>query len=95
MHNNIQDNQQFIDAARERGEDTFMYMDPKSGECLLVSGSAACIKLLGEIVDDYEMLFAVVAAIDTELLERWRRESSEQQDVLNGLQPTNGENEHA
>ena len=38
MHDNTQDNQQFIDAARERGEDTFMYMDQKSGECLLVSG---------------------------------------------------------
>ncbi|MHB1494152.1 MAG: hypothetical protein ACYCUY_01705 [Acidithiobacillus sp.] len=72
MHDNTQDNQQFIDAARERGEDTFMYMDPKSGECLLVSGGAASIKLLSEIVDDYEMVCAVVEAIDTGLLERWR-----------------------
>ncbi len=100
MHDNIQDNQQFIDAARVRDEDTFMYMDPKSGGCLLVSGSASSIKLLGEIVDDYEMLCEVVAAIDTGLLERWRRESSggesaEKPDVLNGLQPTNGEHEHA
>ena len=65
MHDNTQDNQQFIDAARERGEDTFMYMDPKSGECLLVSGGAASIKLLSEIVDDYEMACAVVEDIDT------------------------------
>ena len=72
MHDNTQDNQQFIDAARERGEDTFMYMDPKSGECLLVSGRAASIKLLSEIVDDYEMVCAVVEDIDTELFERWR-----------------------
>ena len=107
MHNNIQDNQQFIDAARERGEDTFMYMDSKSGECLLVSGSAASIKVLGEIVDDYEMVCEVVEAIDTELLEQWQREcpagcgspagceSSEKPDVLNGLQFMNGEREHA
>ncbi|MHB1659396.1 MAG: hypothetical protein ACYCRF_08850, partial [Acidithiobacillus sp.] len=73
MYDNTQDNQQFIDAARERGEDTFMYMDPKSGECLLVSGSASGIKLLGEIVDDYEMLCAVVEAVDAGLLERWRK----------------------
>ena len=77
MHDNLQDNQQFIDDARERGEDTFMYMDPKSGECLLVSGSAASIKLLGEIVDDYEMVCTVVEAIDTGLLERWRLESQQ------------------
>ena len=74
MHDNLQENQRFIDAAKARGEDTFMYMDPKSGECLLVSGGAASIKLLSEIVDDYEMVCAVVEAIDTGLLERWRRE---------------------
>ena len=102
MHNNLQDNQKFIDDARERGEDTFMYMDPKSGECLLVSGSAASIKLLSEIVDDYEMVCAVVEAMDTELLERWRvapgegvapcqgRESSDNHGVA-----VNGDNEHA
>ena len=71
------DNQRFIDAARERGEDTFMYMDQKSGECLLVSGGAASIQLLSEIVDDYEMVCAVVEAIDTGLLERWRLESQQ------------------
>ena len=109
MHDNTQDNQQFIDAARERGEDTFMYMDPKSGECLLVSGGAASIKLLSEIVDDYEMVCAVVEDIDTELFERWRRESAdckpttpEKPDALNkignGFGKTTksiGENEHA
>ena len=109
MHDNTQDNQQFIDAARERGEDTFMYMDPKSGECLLVSGSAASIKLLGEIVDDYEVACAVVEAVDTGLLERWRRESAdckpttpEKPDALNKIGngfgktiKSIGENEHA
>ncbi|MHB1641025.1 MAG: hypothetical protein ACYCS8_00010 [Acidithiobacillus sp.] len=73
MHDNTQDNQQFIDAARARGEDTFMYMDKKSGECLLVSGSASSIKVLGGIVDHYEIVCEVVEAINTELLERWGR----------------------
>lgn len=88
MYDNTQENQQFIDAARERGEDTFMYMDPKSGECLLVSGSGASIRLLSEIVDSYEMACEVVEAVDAGLLERWRKESSEQRS-------THGENEHA
>ena len=91
MHDNTQDNQQFIDAARERGEDTFMYMDPKSGECLLVSGSPESIRLLGEILDDYELLCAVVESVDTELLERWRRESPEK----HGAFASNGERGHA
>ena len=63
MHDNTQDNQQFIDAAHERGEETFMCMDPKSDECLLVSGGAASIKLLSEIVDDYEMVCEIVKDI--------------------------------
>ena len=63
MFNDMHDNQRFIDAARERGEDTFMYLDAKSGECLLVSGSAASIKLLGEIVDDYGASYEVVKDI--------------------------------
>jgi hypothetical protein len=88
MQNNLQDNQKFIDDARERGEDTFMYMDPKSGECLLVSGSAASIRLLGEIVDDYETVCAVVEAVDTELLERWRLAACE------GLEPSESSDEH-
>ena len=74
MYDDIHDNQRFIDAARERGEDTFMYMDAKSGECLLVSGRAASIKLLSEIVDDYEMVCAVVEAVDKSVLEVWRRQ---------------------
>ena len=90
MDDNTRDNQRFIDTAQERGEDTFLYMDPKSGECLLVSGSAAGIQLLGEIVDDYEMLCAVVESIDTDLLERWRRESQMPEHAKN-----EGENEHA
>lgn len=67
MFDNMHDNQRFIDAARARGEDTFMYMDPKSGECLLVSGSAASIKLLSEIVDDYEMVCEVVEGVAAEM----------------------------
>jgi ABC-type Fe3+-hydroxamate transport system substrate-binding protein len=67
MYDNQIDNQRFIDAARERGEDTFMYIDPKSGECLLVSGSAASIRLLGEIVDDYEMVCEVVEGVVEEM----------------------------
>ncbi|MHB1267680.1 MAG: hypothetical protein ACYCY2_08755 [Acidithiobacillus ferriphilus] len=76
-------------------------MDPKSGEFLLVSGSASSIKLLDEILDGYEMLCAVVTAIDTGLLEQWHREcpadceSPGKPDALNGLQPTNGEHKHA
>jgi len=67
MYDNQIENQRFIDAARERGEDSFMYMDPKSGECLLVSGSPASIKLLGEIVDDYEMVCEIVAGVVEEM----------------------------
>ena len=67
MFDNMHDNQRFIDAAKARGEDSFMYMDAKSGECLLVSGSAASIKLLGEIVDDYEMVCEVVEGIGLEM----------------------------
>ena len=63
MHDNIEDNQRFIDAAQERGEDTLMYMDSKSGECLLVSGSPASIRLLGEMLDDYEMVHEVIEEI--------------------------------
>ena len=104
MHDNTQDNQQFIDAARERGEDTFMYMDPKSGECLLVSGGAASICLLSEIVDDYEMLCAVVEAVDAELIERWRKPcwqsasgagESDRQRESSEQRSTHGESEHA
>lgn len=105
MHDNTQDNQQFIDAARERGEDTFMYMDPKSGECLLVSGGAASIRLLGEIIDDYEMVCAVVEAIDAGMLEKWRepfaggkpcgRQPCGRQQESSGQRSTHGESEDA
>ncbi len=67
MHDNTMENQRFIDDARNRGEDTFMYMDTKSGECLLVSGSPGSIRLLGEIVDDYEMVCAVVEGVANEM----------------------------
>ena len=103
MHDDMHDNQRFIDAAKARGEDTFMYMDPKSGGCLLVSGGAASIKLLSEIVDDYEMVCAVVEDIDTELLERWRRECPADCEMSeSALNPESiesiksiGDNEHA
>jgi hypothetical protein len=55
------DNQRCIDAARERGEETFTYTDPESGECLLVSGSASSIRMLRTIVSDYEMAREIVA----------------------------------
>ncbi|MBN6739499.1 hypothetical protein JKG47_02915 [Acidithiobacillus sp. MC6.1] len=67
MYDNTQDNQRFIDAARERGEDTLMYLDPKSGEGFLVSGSPAGIRLLGEIIDDYELISEVVENIAIEV----------------------------
>jgi len=61
------DNQQFIDAAEARGEETFMYKDPRSGEFLLVSGSPESIRLLVDIIDDYELVSEVAADIATEL----------------------------
>ena len=67
MVDNNQDNQRFIDDAKARGEDTFMYMDAKIGECLLVSGSAASIRLLGEIVDDYEMVCEAVESMAADM----------------------------
>ena len=70
MADNEMDEQQFIDAARERGEDTFTYTDPRSGERLLVSGSPASIRLLGEIVDDYRMVCEVVEGVIEELDQR-------------------------
>ncbi len=60
-------NQEFIDAAKARGEDTFIYHDVKSGEFLLVSGNPESIRLLTEIIDDYELMSEVVAEIATEM----------------------------
>ena len=68
MRDNLQDNQQFIDAAQERGEDTFMYMDQKSGECLLVSGAPESIRLLGQIVDGYELVCEIMEDVTNTLL---------------------------
>ncbi len=67
MYDNTPENQRFIDDAKSRGEDTFLYMDPKGGECLLVSGSPGSIRLLGEIMDDYEMVCAVVEGVANEI----------------------------
>jgi hypothetical protein len=67
MYDNQMDNQRFIDVAHDRREDSFMYMDPISGECLLVSGSDSSIQLLGEIVDDHEMVCEVIAGVVEEM----------------------------
>jgi hypothetical protein len=67
MFDSTAENQQFIDAAAARGEDTFMYKDPKSGEFLLVSGSPESIRMLVEIMDDYELMSEVAEDIATEL----------------------------
>jgi hypothetical protein len=87
MHNNLQDNQSFIDDAKSRGLDTLAYQDPKSQEFMLLAGHPESVRLLGEILDDYEMVYAVVAAIDTDLLERWRREASRSQEHSEGCGP--------
>jgi hypothetical protein len=70
MNDTEMDRQRFIDAAHERGEDTFTYIDPRSGESLLVSGSPASIQLLGEIVDDYGMVCEVVEGVIEEMDKR-------------------------
>lgn len=54
MHNNLQDNQSFIDDAKTRGLDTLAYHDPKSQEFMLLAGHPESVRLLGEILDDYE-----------------------------------------
>jgi len=64
------DRQRFIDAAHERGEEAFMYIDPRSGESLLVSGSPASIQLLGKIVDDYGMVCEVLEGLIEEMNKR-------------------------
>ncbi len=69
MHDNTMENQRFIDDAKSRGEDTFMYMDTKSGECLLVSGSHESIGLLSEIINDYEMVCTVVEGVANEIFQ--------------------------
>ncbi|WP_031574910.1 hypothetical protein [Acidithiobacillus thiooxidans] len=67
MFENTAENQAFIDAAKARGEDTFMYKDHKTESFLLVSGAPESIRLLAEIIDDYEMLSEVAEDIATEL----------------------------
>lgn len=54
MWDNTADNQRFIDAAKERGEAVLMYLDPKDGETIIVSGSEQSIALLGKIIDAYD-----------------------------------------
>ena len=90
MSDNTQDNQRFIDAARERDEDTLMYMDSKSGEGFLVSGSPASIRLLGEIIDDYELLNEVAQDVAAEISRIYPM--SEGKETLKMLK---GDTEHA
>ena len=90
MFDDMHDNQRFIDAAKSRGEDTLMYMDAKSGECLLVSGSASSIKLLGEIVDDYEMVCEMVCEVVEGVAAEMDCQRQENSDYM-----LNGESEHA
>lgn len=75
MHNNPLDNQSFIDAAKRRSEDSLMYKDIKSENFLLVSGSQDSIRLLGEIIEDYEMACAALESVDLQVLKSWRHEA--------------------
>lgn len=61
------EDQAFIDAAEARGEDTFAYLDEKSGEQLLVSGSSESIRLLADIIADYEFVSEVLEDIGSEI----------------------------
>ncbi|CDQ12061.1 protein of unknown function [Acidithiobacillus ferrivorans] len=54
MYDNLQENQGFIDDAKARGLDTLAYHDQKSQGFMLVAGHPDSIRLLGEILDDYE-----------------------------------------
>ncbi|MEB8536568.1 hypothetical protein AAE485_01640 [Acidithiobacillus ferriphilus] len=63
MHNNLQDNQSFIDDAKTRGLDTLAYHDPKSQEFMLLAGHPESVRLLGEILDDYEAMCEMADAI--------------------------------
>jgi len=63
MHNNLQDNQSFIDDAKSRGLDTLAYHDPKSQEFMLLAGHPESIRLLGEILDDYEAMCVMAEEI--------------------------------
>lgn len=82
MHDNPLDNQSFIDAAKARGEDSLMYKDLKSENFLLVSGSPDSIRLLGEIIDDYEMACAALESVDEQVLKSWREASSPSSDTV-------------
>jgi len=67
MHDNLQDNQRFIDDAKSRGLDTLAYHDRKSQGFLLVAGHPESIRALIGILDDYEMMCGIVGEImDTE-----------------------------
>ncbi len=59
MHDNLQDNQSFIDDAKSRGLDTLAYHDRKSQGFMLVAGHPESIKMLGEILDDYELMWGM------------------------------------
>lgn len=69
------DSQSFLNDAQTRGLDTFSYQDPKTQAFLLVAGCPESIRLLGEILDDYELLCEVAETIDQVILKRWHQES--------------------
>ena len=63
MHDNLQDNQSFIDDAKSRGLDTLAYHDRKSQGFMLLAGHPESIRILGEILDDYETMWGMAEEI--------------------------------
>ncbi|MFA6180519.1 hypothetical protein HF292_009835 [Acidithiobacillus ferruginosus] len=59
MHDNLQDNQRFIDDAKMCGLDTLAYHDRKSHGFMLLAGHPESIRILGEILDDYETMWGM------------------------------------
>ncbi|MEY2341445.1 hypothetical protein AB4090_04960 [Acidithiobacillus sp. IBUN Pt1247-S3] len=63
MHDNLQDNQRFIDDARQRGLDTLAYHDRKGQSFLLLAGHPESIRALSGILDDYETMWEMAEEI--------------------------------
>ena len=63
MHDNLQENQQFIDDAKARGLDTLVYHDRKGQSFLLLAGHPASIRALSGILDDYETMWGMAEEI--------------------------------
>ena len=66
----ILNNQTFVDAARSRGDNCLFCSESKSGECLIVSGSPESIRLLTELLDDYECVCEILESIASTALDR-------------------------